>query len=141
MLCWTVEIWSISNVVVLDPKISLSVKDVKVDGYINTSIPSTYQLIYTIINKFGDIERVSRKITVGCLKKLDLFNNDELKKIEIDGSIFDYIYDDNSIRINIISGGGNNWSSQLIYPNVTLVKGKKYLVKFKASSSISRKDS
>jgi diguanylate cyclase (GGDEF)-like protein/putative nucleotidyltransferase with HDIG domain len=131
----------LENVVIIDPTDpTLSVNDIKIEGNVNTSVPGTYHLIYTIFNNHGKSERITRKVSVGKMNKLDVTVNDQLRKIAIDGASFDYKFDENNIKIDVIGGGGNNWSCQLIYPNITLHRGKKYLVKFTASSSVPKKE-
>lgn len=131
----------LEGVVVEDPSDpNLSTKDINITGHFDTNLPGSYELIYSITNKHGKTERLLRKISVGKLKKLDVLHFDKIEKIEIDGSNFDYNYENKNIKIDLRSGGSNNWSSQIIFPRIYLEKNKKYVISFECSTNVPKKE-
>ncbi len=121
---------------------TLSIQDIKINGLVNTKRPGNYHLIYSITNAHGRMERIIRKVAVGDLINTHSIQYDVKKweKLEIDGANITYTHQKNHINIELLKGGGNFWSAQLIYSGVILEKGKQYVLSFDAYTNISRKE-
>lgn len=120
--------------------VNLSVNDIVIIGEVNTKEAGNYYLIYSITNKDGKCERILRKVAVGNLQKLCEFNNCSWEKVEIDGAKFSYTVNNNIIDIDLINGGSNNWSAQIIKSGIILEKGKHYVLSFDAYTNVLRKE-
>ncbi len=119
---------------------NLSIKDLQIIGSVDVNKTGNYSIIYSITNKYGQTERLLRKVSVGILREILSPDLNAFHKIQIEGSDFSYENEDETIKIRLIKGGRNVWSAQLVYPHLNLVKGKEYVLSFEAFSNQCRKE-
>ncbi|ERJ12900.1 bifunctional diguanylate cyclase/phosphohydrolase [Haloplasma contractile] len=125
----------LDQIYVFDPTdLTLSKNDLNIQGIVNTHINDTYKLIYTVENSHGKVERIERRVSVGNLAPKLCQEQLTYGTIMLDNASFVVAKIADEIMIDIRTGGSEQWSSQLTFNNISLIKSKTYVISFEAKS-------